>query len=51
MLGRYFQDSDVGSDLVEEWNFGDVIENYTWSGRYETKDIDRVPYALYDSDA
>jgi hypothetical protein len=30
---------------------GDVIENHTWSERYETKDIDRVLYAIYDSDA
>jgi hypothetical protein len=46
---RYFRDSDAGRDLVEEQNFRDVIENYAWSRRYKTEDIDRVPYAVYDS--
>jgi hypothetical protein len=37
---RYFSDSDIGNDLVEEWNYEDVIENH-----------DRVPFAEYSSDA
>jgi hypothetical protein len=36
---------------VEEQNIRDVIENHAQFGRYETKDIDGVPYAAYDSDA
>jgi hypothetical protein len=51
VCARYFQDSDIGSDLAEEWNLGDVIENHAQSGRYETEDINGVPYAAYDSDA
>jgi hypothetical protein len=46
---RYFGDSDVGTKLVEERNFGDVIENHYQSGRYLTKDIDRVPFSIYNS--
>jgi hypothetical protein len=48
---RYFGDSDAGSELVEEQNYRDVIENHTRSGRYMTKDIDGIPFAMYDSDA
>jgi hypothetical protein len=44
---RYFQDSDAGSDLVEERNFG----NHARSSRYMTEDINRIPYSMYDSNA
>jgi hypothetical protein len=47
---RYFVDSDAGTKLVEERNYGDVIENHYWSSRYLTKDIDRIPFAMYNSD-
>jgi hypothetical protein len=47
---RYIRDSDIGNDLVEERNFGDVIENHYRSSRYLTQDIDRVPFSMYDSD-
>jgi hypothetical protein len=46
----YFRDSDksdesqVNQDLVEEHNYGDVIENHIRSGQYLTKDIDGVLY-------
>jgi hypothetical protein len=52
----YFQDSDEGDEcevdqnLVEEHNYGDMIENHIRSGRYCTEDIDGVPYVLYRDD-
>jgi hypothetical protein len=48
---RYFRDSDVGENLVEEWNFRDVIENHAQSSRYENEDIDGIPFVMYDSNA
>jgi hypothetical protein len=48
---RYCRDSDIGNELVEERNFRVMVKNHYWSRRYETKDIDGVPFALYDSDA
>jgi hypothetical protein len=48
---RYMPGTDVGNDLVEEQNYGDVLLNYVWSGRYKTEDIDGIPYCMYDSDA
>jgi hypothetical protein len=56
VCSQYFQDSDeghnskVGRDLVEEQNYGDVITNHVWSGQYQTKDIDGVPYTMYRED-
>jgi hypothetical protein len=47
---QYFVNSDFSDELVEEWNYGDVIENHYWSGRYETEDIDGIPFATYNSD-
>jgi hypothetical protein len=54
---QYFWDSDegeedskVGRDLVEEQNNGDVITNHNRSGRYWTKNLDGVPFALYRDD-
>jgi hypothetical protein len=54
---RYFRDSDkgedseVGQDLVEEHNYGNVITNHHWCGWYQTEDIDVVPYMSYREDA
>jgi hypothetical protein len=47
---RYFVDSEVGNEFVEERNHGDVIENHYWSRRYTTEDLDGVPFAAYNSD-
>jgi hypothetical protein len=53
----YFQhsdkgrDSEVGQDLVEEWNYGDVILNHIQSGRYWSENIDGVLYSSYHKDA
>jgi hypothetical protein len=44
------EDSEVGQNLVEECNFGDVIVNHFRSGQYQTKDIDGVPYMSYRED-
>jgi hypothetical protein len=49
VCARYFGDSDVGEDLVEERNYRDRIENHSWSGRYFTKDIDGVPFSMYNT--
>jgi hypothetical protein len=44
---QYFRDSDegesseMGRDLVDEHNYGQVILNHIRSGRYCTEDIDR----------
>jgi hypothetical protein len=32
VYARYFGDNEVGKDLVEERNYGDVIENHYQSG-------------------
>jgi hypothetical protein len=45
------KDSEVGRDLVEERNYGNVILNHSRSGRYQTEDIDGVPYSSYREDA
>jgi hypothetical protein len=47
---RYFGDSDIGEDLVEERNYRDVIQNHYWSSRYTTEDIDWIPFSMYNSD-
>jgi hypothetical protein len=47
---RYSRDSDIGDYLVEEQNYGDVIKDHYWSGRYETRDLDGIPFAAYNSD-
>jgi hypothetical protein len=49
VYARYFGDSDVGTEIVEEKNYGDVIGNHYWSSRYLTKDIDGVPFTMYNS--
>jgi hypothetical protein len=41
------EDSEVSQDSVEEQNYSDVISNHISSGRYQTKDIDGVPYSSY----
>jgi hypothetical protein len=46
----YFRDSDISGELIEEQNYGNIIENHYWSGRYQTKDIDGVRFATYNSD-
>jgi hypothetical protein len=43
-------ESGVGEEPVEERNFRDAIENHYQSRRYETKDIDAVPFTTYNSD-
>jgi hypothetical protein len=46
----YFGDSDIGEDLVEERNYGDVIKNHYQSSRFFTKDTDVVPFSMYNTD-
>jgi hypothetical protein len=43
---RYFRDSDIGDQLVEERNYGDVIENHYQFGRYKIEDIDGVLFPI-----
>jgi hypothetical protein len=47
---RYFRDSDIGIDLVEERNYRDEVEDHYQSSRYTTKNIDRIPFSMYNSD-
>jgi hypothetical protein len=51
ILHRYFQDSDKGSDLVEEQTFADVINNHDHASRYAYEDLDGIPFPAYGSDA
>jgi hypothetical protein len=54
---QYFRDSDkgedseVGRELVEECNYGNMILNHSRSGQYWTEDIDGVPYSSDREDA
>jgi hypothetical protein len=42
----------TGEDLVvEEWNYGDMVENHYQSRGYLTANIDGIPFTSYDSDA
>jgi hypothetical protein len=45
------EDSEIGWDLVKEQNYGNVILNHIRSRRYQTEDIDGVPYSSYREDA
>jgi hypothetical protein len=49
VCARYFGDSDAGEDLVEEMNYGNVIENHSRSSRYLTEDIDGIPFSMYNT--
>jgi hypothetical protein len=42
--------SKLGNELVEERNHRDVIKNHCWSGRYLTKDLDKVSFAVHHGD-
>jgi hypothetical protein len=39
---RYFRDSDIGDEVVEERKYRDVIENHYWLGGYLTSDINGI---------
>jgi hypothetical protein len=43
-------ESSNAEGLVEEHNYGYVIENHYRSGRYWFEDIDRIPFEAYSSD-